>query len=755
MPFSTPPSPAGGPRVGLLFDFDWDERAHARLAPPYRFDRAGFDLFSFPSNARLVGFDLDRFAKAQARRARQRGWAGVVSHHEQFGALAAALVAEAAGLPGTRPEAVLACQHKLHARRVMQQVCPQANLGFGELQAEYGGPIPEGIDYPAFVKPVKAAFSVLARDVDSRAQLHAHTRFGARELWVIRRLVEPFERIARERLPHAGTAHRMMLEEPVHAPQYNLDGYMRDGRLHVLGFVDAVMYPGTQAFMRFELPTRLDESVQARAVDVAQRFLGAVGFDHGVFNMEFFHDPITDRLAVIEFNPRLASQFGDLYRRVRGIDPHAVALALATGADPQTVPRLAPSAGAAASFVYRAFEADAVPAMPSARQRADLAQAFPDALLFMYPKAGHALARDFKWLGSHRYGILHLGGRRRRRPAPALRAGLRTARLARALCARRGRPAHGRPGRRADRRPMSRSASAAAPDPLRRRALACAAALAVLPGCTLAPDQDHDGADAPRAEPLDRPMGIAWVFSSGGPRGFVHVGVMRALDELGLQPDLIVGASVGALVGSLRAAGVPATQIEAMALDLQPISLARLALGSDARFSGAPLAELVREHSPIQLLQRMPVAMACVAARRRDREAVAFTAGDVGLAVQASSAIEGQFSPVRIRGEQYIDADWVAPLPVRLARALGARRVLAIDATAHLDRAPAGAERYRRGDLRKQALVDADAQLADLVLKPDFGYWVSLSREFRERAIEAGYQSTLAAASRLFQLHAS
>ena len=67
----------------------------------------------------------------------------------------------------------------------------------------------------------------------------------------------------------------------------------------------------------------------------------------------------------------------------------------------------------------------------------------------------------------------------------------------------------------------------------------------------------------------------------------------------------------------------------------------------------------------------MPIAMACVAARRRDGVAMAFTAGDVGLAVQASAAIEGRFAPVRIRGEQYVDADWSTPLPVRVARALG------------------------------------------------------------------------------------
>lgn len=398
-------------RAGLLFDYDWDARAHAAIGDRWAFDRAGFDLFAFPSNARLVGFDLERFAAAQARRARARGWEGVISHHEQFGALAAALVAEAAGLPGTRPEAVIACQHKLHARRVLDAVAPEANLRHAPLEAEYGDDIPPGLDYPTYVKPVKAAFSVLAARVDDRDALQAHTRFGWRELWVIRRLVEPFERVARRRLPEAGSAHRMMLEAPVRAPQYNLDGYVHEGRVHVLGVVDAVMYPGTQAFMRWELPSRLDLAVQARAADVAARFLRAVGFDHGFFNMEFFHDAADDRLTVIEFNPRLASQFSDLYQRVTGVDPHGIALALATGGDPAAVPRRAPEAGAAASFVYRAFAADELPPMPTWSQRRRLSREFPDSGLYLFPKQGHGLARDFKWLGSHRYGIVHLGGR--------------------------------------------------------------------------------------------------------------------------------------------------------------------------------------------------------------------------------------------------------------------------------------------------------------------------------------------------------
>ncbi len=398
-------------RIGRLFSYDWDTLGFDRQAEHFAYDRAGFDLFAFPSNARLINFDLDRFADRQAKRGQRAGWAGVVSHHEQFGALAAALVAERLRLPGTAVSAVLACQHKLHARRVLHEVCPEATIGFSDLDTHYGGSIPRGLRYPAYVKPVKAAFSVLARRVNHHDDLVRHTRFGRRELWVIRRLVEPFDRVARKRLPQAGTAHRMMLEEPMHMAQYNLDGWVFQGQAHALGVVDAIMYPGTQAFMRWEHPSRLNTAVQQQALAVAQRFLQAVGFTHGMFNMEFFYDTASGRLSVIEFNPRLASQFSDLYRRVHGIDPHAMSLALALGQDPALLPRAPSTAGAAASLVYRAFTPGAAPAMPSAGQQSALRRRFPDTMLFMYPKSGHSLARDFKWLGSHRYGIVHLDGR--------------------------------------------------------------------------------------------------------------------------------------------------------------------------------------------------------------------------------------------------------------------------------------------------------------------------------------------------------
>lgn len=280
-------------------------------------------------------------------------------------------------------------------------------------------------------------------------------------------------------------------------------------------------------------------------------------------------------------------------------------------------------------------------------------------------------------------------------------------------------------------------------------------ALCALGGCALQPDADHRGDDAPAAQPLNAKPRVAWVFGSGGPRGYVHLGVLRALDELGLQPDLLVGASVGALVAVLRAAGMPAAEIVRAGLAMQPWQLLRWAPGGSQRWAAGGVADWVQQAVGSRPLQALPLPVLVAAQRLHDGTVLGFNHGHAGLAVQAACAIEGQFTPVRIRGDLYADADLRMPLPVRLARAAGATRVLAIDASAHEDRAPAGSERYRDGDRRKRALTAPDARLADLLLHPDFGYWVSLSDEFKRRAIAAGHAAALAAAPALRALHAT
>jgi NTE family protein len=285
--------------------------------------------------------------------------------------------------------------------------------------------------------------------------------------------------------------------------------------------------------------------------------------------------------------------------------------------------------------------------------------------------------------------------------------------------------------------------------------LASATSLASLGACSFAPDFNYDSDEAPRFDAkLIKPARMAWVLSSGGPRGFVHVGVLKALEELNLAPDLIVGGSVGALVGALYACGISATDLERMALDLGVTQMGRLAMNGEGRFVGTPIAELINRELRYQPIEKLPTRFAAVVIERESRKPMLFNAGDGGLAVQASSAIEGTFTPVRIRGVQYVDADRAVPMPVRMARALGAAKVLAIDASVHVDRAPESAQRYREGDLKKLALIEPDMRAANMTLHPDFGYYVNTSREFRERAMRAGYEQTMAQAEQLKALHA-
>ena len=397
-------------RVLVLFGADWDEHLLPRYVRSgrYQFHEHGFDLFRFPSNARLMWFNVWRFVERMCKRYRGRIDA-VFSSNEQFGALAAALIAQRLGLPGADPEALLRAQHKYEARLRLREVAPELCPAFELIPYTVTPEAARSLHYPLFVKPVKATFSVLARRCDTPEELIEHLRFQPWEKHIIQRLIEPHNQ-ALKRFPQFSVdSQHLVVEEVLQGGQINVDGYVHNGEVRLLGITDELMYPGTMAFLRFEFPGAGGAALRERVHAACDRVLRGFGLAHGFFNLEFFVDPDTGALQLIEINPRLAAQLAQFYEWVLGIDTYELGFAMALG---RALPRAqTPRFGAAGSFVWRSFDGSSCPRLPAPDDLAWLAHEYPEARLEVYPKKGASLKRDMKWLGSHRWAVLNLPGR--------------------------------------------------------------------------------------------------------------------------------------------------------------------------------------------------------------------------------------------------------------------------------------------------------------------------------------------------------
>jgi biotin carboxylase len=137
-----------------------------------------------------------------------------------------------------------------------------------------------------------------------------------------------------------------------------------------------------------------------------------MGFDNGMLNIEMMYDAATDRIGIIEINPRMASQFADLYEKVDGTNSYSVLLDIGAGVRPKVTQRQ----GAhrfAASFVLRSFEDRIVAAMPSDAVLADIARREPDIRVELLTSVGRRLSQEMHDGHSYRYGIVNLGGQSR------------------------------------------------------------------------------------------------------------------------------------------------------------------------------------------------------------------------------------------------------------------------------------------------------------------------------------------------------
>ena len=212
-------------------------------------------------------------------------------------------------------------------------------------------------------------------------------------------------------------------------------------------------------------------------------------------------------------------------------------------------------------------------------------------------------------------------------------------------------------------------------------------------------------------------IGIA--LGSGSARGWAHIGVLRALEDMGIQPDIVAGCSVGSIVGAAYAAG-NLDGLEKQVLSFSKLDLVRF-FDLNASLNGFVHVERLEQFfndyicSKDQTIEQLPHKFATVATYLGSGREMWFTEGKVVDAIRASISLPGIFAPFSYQDQWLVDGGLVNPVPVSLCRALGAEVIIAVNlngaiAQRHFQPQPAS----NPSDDLKKAKADEDSPKAAL-----------------------------------------
>lgn len=329
---------------------------------------------------------------------------GVTSGVGYPGMPVSSIIANRFGLNGPRIGSVLLCEHKYYSRVAQREFVPEAVPEFQLVDPMSVNGLADSLNFPLFLKPVKSCFSINADKIGSPEIFQR--RVGS--CLLPEGFLKPLNDLIRAYTDFPLDASYLLAESLLEGTQASLEGYVFGGKVHILGIVDSVMYPGTISFQRFEYPSRLDESVQKRMAQITETFISGIGYDNAFFNIEFMYNPGTNRLHIIEINPKIASQFTDLFEKVDGLSSYSPLLQIALGEKPE-FPKAQGAFKVAASCVLRTFENKRVLSIPSNAQVDALVKGFPDARVEISAASGKLLSDVMQDGKSFRYGLINIG----------------------------------------------------------------------------------------------------------------------------------------------------------------------------------------------------------------------------------------------------------------------------------------------------------------------------------------------------------
>lgn len=263
------------------------------------------------------------------------------------------------GVHGASLEAVLKCEHKYWSR-LEQEKAIDEHPKFALVELDGTPEPPQNLKYPMWLKPVKSYSSELAFKVESDDKFHqavAEISDG------VGRFGEPFQyfldlaELPPEIKDAGGSA--CLAEEAMSGLQAAVEGYSIDGRVEVYGALDSVNYPGTSSFQRHQYPSQLPENTVQHMEDVAKRVISHIGLNNIAFSIEFFVDPDSEDVCLLEINPRHSQSHAEIFEHVDGVPNHHAMLRLALGHEPY-MPYREGEWAIAGKWYYRRFDDDAV-----------------------------------------------------------------------------------------------------------------------------------------------------------------------------------------------------------------------------------------------------------------------------------------------------------------------------------------------------------------------------------------------------------
>ncbi|WP_181763972.1 ATP-grasp domain-containing protein [Streptomyces albidus (ex Kaewkla and Franco 2022)] len=319
------------------------------------------------------------------------------------------ILCERYGLPSASLESVVKCEDKYWSRLEQQKAC-DAHPAFGLVDLENPKP-PPGVNFPMWVKPVKAFSSELAFKVEDAEQFDdaiARIREG------VGRIGEAFDYVlSMLDLPpdvaEAGGQAACLAEEEISGQELTVEGYCHDGEVHVYGVIDSVLYPDTSSFLRYQYPSRVPDEIADRLADISSRVIRQIGLNNSTFNIEYFWDPEQDQLNIVEVNPRLSQSHAPLFEYVDGVPNHECLIRLALGRDPQLPYRKGPYKHAAKWFL-RHFSDAYVRRVPSGSDISRVEREVPDTIVDITAEEGQRLS-DLTLQDSYSYELaaFHIG----------------------------------------------------------------------------------------------------------------------------------------------------------------------------------------------------------------------------------------------------------------------------------------------------------------------------------------------------------